>query len=342
MNNNLRIFLIFICWCLVFTITHFYILTDYNFKTELTAIDAVITNLTVTLVNFGLFFLIKNYPPKTSNFIQFVGILIVAVSSTFYIQKILFNYFIFDLTYINFITATTKIRIVFNFLLIVSNALISFSWFYIHEKQNENENLNENEKMLKEAELINLRQQLQPHFIFNSLNSISALLEINTTLAQKMIHELADFLRGTIKKETNTLVTFQTELNHLKLYLNIEKIRFEHRLEIVTFIEEETKNCLLPSLIIQPIVENAIKFGLYGTTEKIEITITSKLKNDLLIIEISNPFDNETTENNKGTGFGLNSISRRLYLLYTRNDLLNTTISNNLFITQILIPQKQV
>lgn len=342
MSNNLRILFVFILWCLVFTITQFYILSEYNLQNEFILIDSGLTNLSVTLINCGLFFLIKNYPPKTSNFIQYTGIVLIAVIGAFFLQKYLLLFFITESTYINFIANTSKIRFVFNFLLIASNALISFSWNFKTDKHAEYLKFEENEKMLKEAELINLRQQLHPHFLFNSLNSISALLQINPNLAQKMIHELADFLRGTIKKDSHALVSLQNELTHLQLYLNIEMIRFEHRLAIIYSIDENTKNCLLPSLIIQPIVENAIKFGLYGTTEKINIHISSKIQNDLLLIEILNPFDNDATENNKGTGFGLNSINRRLYLLYTRNDLLKINISNNTFTTQLFIPQKTV
>jgi LytS/YehU family sensor histidine kinase len=216
--------------------------------------------------------------------------------------------------------------------------MVSFIWNYKTNKQSETQRLADNEQLLRDAELLDLRQQIQPHFLFNSLNSISALLVTKPNSAQKMIQELAAFLRGTLKKENNGLVTLAAELNHLQLYLNIEMVRFGHRLKVENNIDANTENRSLPTLLLQPIVENAIKFGLYGTTEQITIHITSKIQNDMLFIEITNPYDIEAHYANKGAGFGLNSIARRLYLLFGRNDLLKIHTKENIFITQILIP----
>ncbi len=85
-------------------------------------------------------------------------------------------------------------------------------------------------KSAREAELYKLRQQLQPHLLFNSLNSISALITIQPAQARKMIQQLSDFLRGTLKKEENQWISLEDELQHLQLYLDIEKVRFGHRL----------------------------------------------------------------------------------------------------------------
>ena len=92
-------------------------------------------------------------------------------------------------------------------------------------------------------------------------------------------------------------------------------------------------------MLLQPIVENAIKFGLYDTTDDITIVIEAKRKENNLILHITNPFDTETSVPNRGTGFGLSSVQRRLYLLFARQDLLQTSINNNLFTTIIKIPQ---
>ena len=193
--------------------------------------------------------------------------------------------------------------------------------------------------MAREAELTNLRQQLQPHFLFNSLNSISALAGTRPEEARKMIQQLSDFLRGTVKKDDASLVTLAEELQHLELYLDIEKVRFGHRLSTAIQKSEESLSMKLPSLLLQPIVENAIKFGLYDTMGEIGITISSWVENKMLCIEVKNPFDPATSLPRRGTGFGLSSVQRRLYLLYLRNDLLSTAQHENLFTTTIKIPQ---
>jgi two-component system, LytTR family, sensor kinase len=194
--------------------------------------------------------------------------------------------------------------------------------------------------MVREAELTKLRQQLQPHFLFNSLNSISALAGSKPEQARKMIQQLSDFLRGTLKKDDQQLVPLSDELQHLDLYLEIEKVRFGHRLNTEIHCDRTLNNLMLPSLLLQPIVENAIKFGLYDTTDAVLIQIETRLEKNELVVEVKNPYDATTAAPNKGTGFGLSSVQRRLYLLYARTDLLKTKAAEKEFITTIHIPQQ--
>jgi LytS/YehU family sensor histidine kinase len=154
-----------------------------------------------------------------------------------------------------------------------------------------------------------------------------------------MIHQLSDFLRNTLKKEENEWVTLSEELQHLELYLAIEKVRFGHRLSSVIESEEGSRNMKLPSMLLQPIVENAIKFGLYDTIGDIIISITASAQDKQLIIKVQNPFDPETNQSIHGTGFGLSSIRRRLQLLFARTDLLATAKDRDQFITTVIIPQ---
>lgn len=212
-------------------------------------------------------------------------------------------------------------------------------WNNMQEQKEKEKRQRDAEQLVKEAELAKLRQQLQPHFLFNSLNSISALAGSKPNEARKMIQQLSDFLRGTLKKDENQTVQLKDELEHLKLYLEIEKVRFGHRLNIELNCSEESLNAKIPPLLMQPIVENAIKFGLYDTVDEITISVKSFLDADLLKIEIRNPFDSETLTAQQGTGFGLSSVQRRLFLLYTRNDLLLTEMKDHQFIATLKIPQ---
>lgn len=157
--------------------------------------------------------------------------------------------------------------------------------------------------------------------------------------ARKMIQQLSDFLRGTLKKDDKQMLSLQEELKHLQLYLEIEKVRFGHRLNTDINVDELTLNLLIPPLLLQPLVENAIKFGLYDTIGDVTIQITSKVENKNLLVTISNPFDAETAQPNRGIGFGLKSVQRRLQLLFFRNDLLKTSSNNNTFTTTVIIPQ---
>jgi LytS/YehU family sensor histidine kinase len=218
-------------------------------------------------------------------------------------------------------------------------ALVSVLWYTLQEQQDTEKRKSEAEKLSREAELFKLRQQLQPHFLFNSLNSINALIGSKPAQARTMIQQLSDFLRGTLKKDDQQWITLDEELQHLQLYLEIEKVRFGHRLSF-TIMNETLSECSLPVMLLQPVVENAIKFGLYDTTGEINISIEASNEEGFLSLVVKNPFDQETSSPKKGTGFGLASIERRLYLLFGRTDLLKTRAENNLFETIIKIPQQ--
>lgn len=241
--------------------------------------------------------------------------------------------------YLSMLNNSGTIRFWITVLIISWVAIVSVLWYRQQENNQGEKRKAAAEKLAKEAELYKLRQQLQPHFLFNSLNSISALAGSQPELARKMIHQLSEFLRGTLKKEEHQWVTLADELQHLALYLEIEKVRFGHRLNTNIKSNEAAGATKLPPMLLQPLVENAIKFGLYDTTGEITVEITATLEQGYLIIEVRNPFDPETSSPQQGTGFGLSSVQRRLYLLFARNDLLTTQAAENLFITTVKIPQ---
>lgn len=193
--------------------------------------------------------------------------------------------------------------------------------------------------MVRDAELQKLQLQTQPHFLFNSLNSINALILANPDEARKMVQQLSDFLRLTLKRSDQAFVTLNQELEYLETYLAIEKVRFGHRLEVDMNIAEAARLIDIPTLVLQPLLENAIKFGLYGTTGKIKIKFTVQVTDIGLVVEIQNPFDADM-QPSTGSGFGLSGLQRRLYLIYARNDLLQLNTINNLFTVKLTIPQR--
>lgn len=257
-----------------------------------------------------------------------------------YASKYVINYLnIGEGNYLNFVEQSSPIRIIFGLMINIASLGISWFWYGIEEQNEQDKRRQTLEDLAKEAELLSLRQKLQPHFLFNSLNSISALIVVKPDLARTMIHQLSDFLRSTLKQEENKKISIQEELHQLELYLSIEKVRFGHRLQTVVNKDEDIE-AEVPAMLLQPIVENAIKFGLYDITGDVLIQIDVKKENEQLCICVRNPFDQETrSANDKGTGFGLNSIKRRLYLLYSRTDLLQTFEENGIFITKLCIPQ---
>ncbi|WP_143961980.1 sensor histidine kinase [Litoribacter populi] len=194
------------------------------------------------------------------------------------------------------------------------------------------------DKTAKEAELYHLRQQLQPHFLFNSLNSINAMLMSQPEKAREMILQLSDFLRNTVKKDHKQWGTVEDEIIYLRQYLDIEKVRFGHRLEVQVKVEEDAKVGRLPQLLLQPLIENAVKHGLYGLVDDVTIEVKVKMEGQYLTFQVSNLFDG-SQKNSKGTGFGLDGVKRRLFLIFGRHDLLRTDIVEDNFIVTLKIPQ---
>ncbi len=303
-------------------------------------VDAAITTNTLTLAWVAAQFSLKYYEPgKGNRWYRFILAIALTVLSSIIINYILKEIYADNIGYLTYLEKSWAIRFAFSFLMISFMTLIGMTITAMKEQQENLKRKEEAESLSRDAELASLRQQIQPHFLFNSLNSISALAGSRPEEARKMIQQLSDFLRGTLKKDEKQLVLFSEELQLLQLYLDIEKVRFGHRLIIELNPDENALNMKLPALLLQPIVENAIKFGLYDTTGETTIKMLVKTDNNLLIFQVENPFDAQTAKPKKGTGFGLSSVQRRLNLLYFRNDLLSTQQKENIFITTVKIPQ---
>ena len=192
-------------------------------------------------------------------------------------------------------------------------------------------------QLSKDAELAQLRQQLQPHFLFNSLNSIHALVLASPQRAREMVLLLSDFLRGTLRSEGQSRISLSDELKYLGMYFDIERVRFGHRLLVEMEVAPEVESLKIPPLLVQPLVENAIKYGLYGTLGEVKIRVSCKKEENYLLITVQNPFDPQDSGPG-GIGFGLSSIERRLFLIFGRTDLLHKSAENNLFQVQLKLP----
>lgn len=239
----------------------------------------------------------------------------------------------------DFFTKSIPVRLAFTFLLFTAVSML-FAFLYTLKDQQETEKRKEEaQKLARQTELNNLQEKLHPHFLFNSLNSINALVAIQPERARQMVQQLSDFLRGTLKRDNEAWITLEQELEYLNLYLDIEKVRFGHRLNTFISVEEGAESLKLPPFILLPLLENAIKFGLYDTLDDISIQLNANASGGLLEVSISNPFDPETAGQFKGTGFGLKSVGRRLYLLFDRSDLLKTNAADSIFTTTVTIPQ---
>jgi two-component system LytT family sensor kinase len=331
------------CW-IIWAFLHTLVIISYGYTFKTALIDSIVTNALLMAACGIVMNILRFYLPYRDRYLYVLFLSIIFSLGANALSKTVLNLALGDPAngdYILFLSNAYWIRLGIAFLLVGCMAVICVLW-YTQEEEHENHQRKEDvEKLSKEAELYKLRQQLQPHFLFNSLNSISALIGSDPSQARKMIHQLSDFLRTTLRKEEEQWVKMEEELQSLELYLEIEKVRFGHRLTTSIEKDEKSLQLMIPPMLLQPIVENAIKFGLYDTTETVTIIIKVLNENDSLKVIVQNPFDAETAGPRYGTGFGLNSVKRRLYLLFARTDLVETSAKDQVFTTIINIPRHE-
>jgi two-component system, LytTR family, sensor kinase len=334
-----KIRIAFLAGGLIWAILLTYVVHSFGFTWYIASTDGAICTLLLSaacwLINNNL----RYYQPGKGSYVNIFMWCVALDAACTFGSRWLLPLVIDNTVYLHFLLQSIAIRFFTNYLAIGWMALISMIW-YSQQDQKENEKRkSEAEKLARDAELYNLRQQLQPHFLFNSLNSINALIGFKPDEARKMIHQLSDFLRGTLKKDDQQLVPLTEELAHLQLYLDIEKVRFGHRLQTEISCDERCGEAKLPAMLLQPIVENAIKFGLYDTTDSVTVSIRAEMEDTYLTLMVQNPYDPKTARPRKGTGFGLSGVQRRLYLLFARTDLIETYADDNIFTTIIKVPQ---
>jgi LytS/YehU family sensor histidine kinase len=191
--------------------------------------------------------------------------------------------------------------------------------------------------LVKEAELKSLKYQINPHFIFNALNSISALTIVEPEQAREMTINLSSFLRKTLSSNEKQTSSLLDELKNAKLYLDIEKIRFGDKLLYTEEIGEYCNEIEVPSMILQPVFENAIKHGVYESIEPVNIHFKCEEHLEYLKITVTNNFDEEAVPH-KGEGIGMSNIQSRLRMIYNQDNLLKFSKKDGIFTVTIFIP----
>ncbi len=227
-----------------------------------------------------------------------------------------------------------------HFLIYLSLVTIIYMYYYFQKMQESKVQTIKLQDQLSKAHLKFLQTQMHPHFLFNTLNGIHSLMEINIEKSKSMVVDLSDLLRNVLEKKDQNLIELQEELFILKKYINIKKSRFSDQLNIQLNIEEGLENVLVPNMLIQPIVENSIKHGYDKEHITLNIAIDIYKKGGMLIVKVRND-GKELKEKlsallKKGTG--LNNIKERLDTLYDDNYGLRIYNKSNKVFTKISFP----
>jgi LytS/YehU family sensor histidine kinase len=193
--------------------------------------------------------------------------------------------------------------------------------------------------LAREAELKALRAQIDPHFLFNSLNSISALTISDPQGARSMCVLLADFLRTSLVLGSKQQIPIGDELRLVDSFLNIEKIRYGQRLSVTRNVDPDCNRCLVPPLLIQPLVENAIRHGIAPLIEGGTVRIDVQRNGTAMEILLENPIDmSGETSPQRGAGVGLENVRSRLAKLFANQSTVSVSRDSGSFQVRLRFP----
>lgn len=223
---------------------------------------------------------------------------------------------------------------IFYYLLSVA---INYAQIANKDSQKAQELAAESSMRAREAELSALKAQINPHFLYNSLNSISALTSIDPAKAREMCVSLADFMRLTLGMGEKGMIPLREELGLLEKYCAIEKVRFGERLKLSEEVDDEAKKCLLPPLLLQPLFENAVVHGIAQMPEGGWVRLKAIRDGNRLMLTVENSWDPEAGSSRRN-GVGLKNVQRRLEARYGSQAQLHASSQENVFRVSLQFP----
>jgi two-component system, LytTR family, sensor kinase len=315
---------------------------NYNLATWLAAADSIVFSVIFALLGSGVWFMVQFSGRQQRNWSETIRFHLAGVAFTILLWLGLSTVIMKavaakDLDYIAFLGQSVTFRILAAILIY----FLQLAVFYLMLNMKELEERMEREvsltTMLREAEMNKLRAQIKPHFLFNSLNSVSALTMTDPARAQEMVIKLSEFMRYSLSMSEEAMSTLHNELYHVGLYLDIEKVRFSDRLIVEEDIGLTCENWPVPAMILQPLLENAVKHGVYTITGPSCIKMKVNCDQDFLFIKLTNNFDPDSAPR-KGTGTGLQNVIKRLSAIYNRHDLITVNQVDATFEVKLKIP----
>jgi sensor histidine kinase YesM len=207
---------------------------------------------------------------------------------------------------------------------------------------NYNEKSKSEEKLktlLTESKLNTLKAYINPHFLFNSINSVNALIATDPDKAREMLVNLSDYFRYSLKQKDINFISLEDELHYTFTYLEIEKLRFGDRIEVKIEMDENVKTTRLPVMILQPLFENVIKHAVSESLVTVHLSFTAKIEEGFLNMQLVNNYDPESVSR-KGSGIGLSTTVERLNLIFGNKNLLNYSKRDGIFSVELKVPQQ--
>ncbi|MFW5805212.1 MAG: sensor histidine kinase [Bacteroidales bacterium] len=332
----------FIAWLLPAGIHFVSLLLILDAPAGVAAVDTLFSVLIYAALGFGLWFLTFSVEIDKTGFLKFLLSHFLALLLVLFIWISLSEAISYLVLGKELLIDNAEIRLykilegsLFYLILIVIYYLLSY-YKELKDKELNQEKLARN---LRESELKVLKSQMNPHFLFNSLNSVASLTMSDAEKARDVVIRLSDYMRYSLKTSPEDLIDLGNEINNCKRYLEIEQARFGEKMKFVFDVPEACKNIKLPVLCLQAFYENAVKHGVYESDEQIIITTEVSCDDSFLHVKIVNNYAPEAPER-KGEGIGLSGIKKRLKLIYDSQGLLHYQKTGNNFIVELDIPKK--
>jgi two-component system LytT family sensor kinase len=343
LKNSKNLLGYLIIWLVIILIHVFILIYFYNFGICISISESLVFNLLFSVLGIGIWYPVYYTDIEKNKVVNLLTNHLAACSLAVGLwlwsgYVILSSLFIKSEEYIFYLNTSIPWRVGLGFLFYV---LLASNYYLLMYYQNFKDKLireAELKTLIKESELSSLKSQINPHFLFNSLNSISSLTMVSPEKAQEMVINLSDFLRYSLTHGKETLTTFEKELTNIDRYLKIEKIRFGNRLHVEKDIHDSCIQYYLPGLILQPIVENAVKYGVYESIEQSNIIIYAKCTDNILEVSVKNDYNRDFISK-KGEGIGIRNVSSRLKIQYGREDLIKINKTDRIFEVLMRFPQ---
>lgn len=340
-NNHLEIIYILL-WVVLGTIHFFLLRKVYGLEAIAAFADSMVFNGLFMMLGAGLWFMVRYSSLQNRSFgeMAFYHLTVATITVLAWLgigYLIMKNSLSADESYQEFLQASMTFRAVTGVMVYALLVTVYYLMLNYRELRERNEKEARLTALLKETELSLLRSQIRPHFLFNSLNSISSLTMTDPAKAQEMVIKLSEFMRYSLNFLDARMSTLEKDLYHADLYLDIEKVRFGNKLIIERKVEAGLGEWKVPAMILQPLLENAVKFGVYEAEQPVTIVLTARKEGKLLLVSIGNSFEPGSAPK-KGTGTGLKNVTARMANLYGQGDLVKIIRSDNYFTVELKIP----
>ena len=310
---------------LAISLVHFVLVYfESSFSAGVVITDSLVSSFVASLLGLSMWFSLRYGMSERDRKSYEIGMIHLATALVLLLLWVGVSYLVLVMVfpssqdYLGFFRESLLFRFIGGLFFYSLLVLFYYLMIYYQNIKEKRENENRLNILVKEAEIENLKTQINPHFLFNSLNSVSALTMANPEKAQEMVIMLSELLRYSVNGTKHRFVEMRKEVETMQKYINIEKIRFGEKLNVSLEMEEECADVFLPPMILQPLIENAIKYGKGQSGDYSYVEIEIQKQYDHCRITIRNNYDSEFVSN-AGEGIGLKNIQKRLQIIYERN-----------------------